>query len=352
MYIYRIRAVRAGILGGDMARIRTVKPEFLRHEELQELESEHLGKYPMFVFMGLWSACDKQGVFPWKPKLLKLDIYPFLGYDMGETLGILLDSGFVEKFETANGKSWGFVPNFEKHQRITGDEGKNPSRYPSPHEAVAQQSRHTGDTSATQPRRMDENGKRKGIKEKEGERNSSGSSEPPSPATISDLETVQSPDETPPDEKTGKPEKPSLREREPKNDQERVLKAYGLNWDRLYAEGKVKDPKPPENWGLARRRLKQCLERLPAERIIEAIDRGLHDDKAMEGGYSLSGMLVDWLFNRLLNGSTGPPSGHGNSPPPSLAGKRSLGAILRSSGDGGYPPRDDLDESHGERGFA
>jgi len=140
--------------------------------------------------------------------------------------------------------------------------------------------------------------------------NSCGSSEPPSPATISDLETVQPPDETPPDKKTGKPKKPPLREREPENDQERVLKAYGLNWDRLYAEGKVKDSEPPENWGLARKRLKQCLERLPPERVIEAIDRGLHDDKAMEGGYSLSGMLVDWLFSRLLNGSTGPPSGN------------------------------------------
>jgi len=147
-------------------------------------------------------------------------------------------------------------------------------------------------------------------REKETRENFSGSSEPPSPATISDLETVQPPDETPPDKKTGKPQKPPLREREPENDQERVLKAYGLNWDRLYAEGKVKDSEPPENWGLARKRLKQCLERLPPERIIEAIDRGLHDDKAMEGGYSLSGMLVDWLFSRLLNGSTGPPSGN------------------------------------------
>jgi len=151
-----------------VARIRTFKPEFLRHEELQELEGKHLGKYPMFVFMGLWSACDKQGVFPWKPKLLKLDIYPFLEYDMAETLCILLENGFVEKFETGDGREWGFVPNFEKHQRITGDEGKHPARYPSPDEAITQHSRHTEDTSATHPRHMNENGKRKGVKEREG----------------------------------------------------------------------------------------------------------------------------------------------------------------------------------------
>jgi len=154
----------------------------------------------MFVFMGLWSACDKQGVFPWKPKLLKLDIYPFLEFDMKETLGILLDNGFVEKFETADGKAWGFVPNFERHQRITGDEGKNPARYPSPDEATARQSRHTGDTLKTHPIHFGENGKRKGIKEREKEANSCGSPEPPFPESISEN---PEPPETAPIEREG-----------------------------------------------------------------------------------------------------------------------------------------------------
>ena len=125
-----------------MARIRTFKPEFLRHEELQLLERNHSGKYPMFVFMGLWAVCDKQGVFPWKPLSLKLDIYPFLEYEMEETLNILYENGFIQKFTAADNNTYGFVINFEKHQRINGIEAKNPAKYPKPDlEAIEKQQR-------------------------------------------------------------------------------------------------------------------------------------------------------------------------------------------------------------------
>jgi hypothetical protein len=151
-----------------MARIRTYKPDFLRHELLQELETKNQGKYPMFVFLGLWSVCDKQGVFPWRPKSLKLDIYPFLDFDMEETLQILIDAGFIRKFIAQEDKeTYGYVINFEKHQRITGDEGKNPAKYPSPEEESETQERHGNDTAETQERHGNENGK---GKEGKGER--------------------------------------------------------------------------------------------------------------------------------------------------------------------------------------
>jgi hypothetical protein len=54
-----------------MARIRSVKPEFFRHEQLQDLEFNHPGMYPMFVFEGLWNICDRQGVFLYKPRQIK-----------------------------------------------------------------------------------------------------------------------------------------------------------------------------------------------------------------------------------------------------------------------------------------
>lgn len=112
-----------------MARIRTVKPEFFRHELLQELEANHLGKYPMFVFEGLWGHCDSNGVFPWRPKQLKLDILPFLPFDMTETLGILLESKQIYKGLTDKGV-FGFVPTFRLHQRLTGKEVKDGVKYP------------------------------------------------------------------------------------------------------------------------------------------------------------------------------------------------------------------------------
>ena len=134
-------------------------------------------------------------------------------------------------------------------------------------------------------------------------------------------------------EKNGKPKKPPLREREPENGHERVEKAYLENWDRLYRQGAVQTPDPFVNWVKTRSLLKRHFAKLKPEQIIAAIGNGLKNDFVMRGGYSLSTMLSDSVLNGLLN-STGPP----RKVPPSLAGKKSLGALTR----------DDLDESFGE----
>jgi len=80
------------------------------------------------------------------------------------------------------------------------------------------------------------------------------------------------------------------------------------------------------------------------------VNKALTDDFVLQNGYSLPNILSGGVLNRLLNGSTGPPSGYGqrNSPPPSLAGKKSLGAILKSID--GNPARGDLDEPLTEGG--
>jgi hypothetical protein len=73
-----------------------VRPEFFRHEGLQDLERNNPGKYPMFVFEGLWTKCDRQGAFEWKPRSLKLDIFPFLEFDMADSLSILYDQNSLK----------------------------------------------------------------------------------------------------------------------------------------------------------------------------------------------------------------------------------------------------------------
>lgn len=108
-----------------MARIRSIKPAFFRHELLQELEAEHPGACVMLVFAGLLGHCDKVGVFEYRPRMLKLDILPFLPFDMAETLAILERGGFVERFST-NGKDYGRVLTFVRHQRISGKEAQEP----------------------------------------------------------------------------------------------------------------------------------------------------------------------------------------------------------------------------------
>lgn len=141
-----------------MARIRTVKPEFFRHELLQNLEITHSGKYPMLVFAGLWGHCDKAGRFEWRPRMLKLDILPFMPFEMTETLAILEQAGLVKKY-TVNGVEYGEIPTFTDHQRIGGKEAQEPEKHPGPNgEVPGKQRGSTGEAT----------GKQRGLQEGKG----------------------------------------------------------------------------------------------------------------------------------------------------------------------------------------
>lgn len=109
-----------------MARIRTIKPEFFQHEELQDL-----GPIPMLVFAGLWGHCDSQGVFIWKPRTLKLGILPFMEFSMEDVLNTLWNAGQVMKLESQDGKFYGYIPTFLDHQRLNGKEVQDGEKYPS-----------------------------------------------------------------------------------------------------------------------------------------------------------------------------------------------------------------------------
>lgn len=130
-----------------MARIRTIKPEFFRHEDLQDLEANNPGAYVMLVFAGLWGHCDKVGRFEWKPRQLKLDVLPFLDFKMADTLEILCAAGFVQRYEIY-GKEYGEIPSFADHQRITGKEAQEPERYP---DRDGKYSGNNGETTGKQP---------------------------------------------------------------------------------------------------------------------------------------------------------------------------------------------------------
>lgn len=112
-----------------MARIRTIKPEFFRHELLQDLEAQHPGSCVMLTFAALWQHCDKNGAFEWKPRTLKLDILPFLPFDMAETLALLESAKLLELY-VVNGKRYGLIPTFSEHQRLSGKELQEPPRHP------------------------------------------------------------------------------------------------------------------------------------------------------------------------------------------------------------------------------
>lgn len=145
-----------------MARIRSIKPDFFRHEALQDAEIANPGKYPMMVFAGLWGHCDSKGRFEWRPRKLKLDILPFLPFDMAETLEILAKSGMVNRYEV-DGKSYGEIPTFEKHQRLSGKEVTEGEKHPEPNgEATGKQSGSNRDEQESQEGKGRE-GNRNGV---------------------------------------------------------------------------------------------------------------------------------------------------------------------------------------------
>lgn len=161
-----------------MARIRTVKPEFFRHEKLQEL-----GPLSMLIFEGLWTQCDRAGRFAWRPKTLKLDILPFIPFDMEAELTKLADAFFLVKYE-AEKEFFGVIPTFLDHQRLTGKEAIEPAKFPAPPEGKTKKTRklpaltegsvgetlgkHSG-SDETKP--VSQEGKGNGDKEREGKGN-------------------------------------------------------------------------------------------------------------------------------------------------------------------------------------
>lgn len=111
-----------------MARIRTMKPEVHLDEELWDLEVET--GLPIFrAFTGLWNHADREGRFEWRPRKLKAGILPYWDGDFSRVLHALTTRGFVGRY-TCDGREYGVVRTFTRHQVINNREGQ--SEIPSP----------------------------------------------------------------------------------------------------------------------------------------------------------------------------------------------------------------------------
>ena len=98
-----------------MARIRTIKPDFWRDESLAKISTE-----ACLLAIGLLNHCDDEGFFNANPKLVESDIFPLR--ELSSTTTVLLQElykiGYVLMFQGSDGKTYGKVSNFEKHQVI------------------------------------------------------------------------------------------------------------------------------------------------------------------------------------------------------------------------------------------
>lgn len=100
-----------------MARIRTVKPSLFRHYDLYKAEKET--KLPLrLAWIGLFTVCDREGRFKWRPEEIKPDVLPFdEKVDFAQVLKALDAYGFVEKYEV-DGEAFGCIPSWRLHQVI------------------------------------------------------------------------------------------------------------------------------------------------------------------------------------------------------------------------------------------
>jgi len=90
-------------------RARNLKPGFFKDEKV--LACEPLAR---ILFEGLWCYADREGRFCWTPFEIRIEILP-LESSIDGLLNQLLSSELIIKY-SVNGKDYGYIPNFPKHQ--------------------------------------------------------------------------------------------------------------------------------------------------------------------------------------------------------------------------------------------
>jgi hypothetical protein len=113
-----------------MQRIRHIKPEFFQHEGLFDAE-EKSGLPIRLALAGLWTVCDKNGRFEWKPRQLKVKILPYDQLDFAKVLDALAEGDFIRPYDV-DGQRYGYIPTWRKHQAISMSEAKTKFSYPAP----------------------------------------------------------------------------------------------------------------------------------------------------------------------------------------------------------------------------
>jgi len=113
-----------------VSRIRTVKPELFKHEDLYDLERES-GLPIRLAFIALFTVADREGRFKWRPRTLKIECLPYDECDFSRVLDALATRGFVVKYASGE-EIFGHIPSFNRHQVVNNRE--SPSDIPSPND--------------------------------------------------------------------------------------------------------------------------------------------------------------------------------------------------------------------------
>jgi hypothetical protein len=96
-----------------MARIRTIKPEFWVDDQIVELDFT-----TRLLFIGLWNFVDDEGYIEFKPKRIKMQVFPADDLDVSEILRNLLEASRIELFDSEQGQLLK-ITNWDRHQKIS-----------------------------------------------------------------------------------------------------------------------------------------------------------------------------------------------------------------------------------------
>ncbi|MFZ4791830.1 MAG: hypothetical protein ACOYMW_13235 [Candidatus Competibacteraceae bacterium] len=152
-----------------MSRIRTVKPELFKHEDL--FDAEQKSKLPLrLAFIGLFTVADCEGRFKWRPRTIKLDVLPHDFIDFATVLDALEHAGFIKRYEV-DGESYGWIPTFAKHQRLQTKELTAGSSLPAPngHDEPGTNQERYGERTGTHPEAQEGKGREEEGKGREEE---------------------------------------------------------------------------------------------------------------------------------------------------------------------------------------
>ncbi len=101
-----------------MARIRSLKPECFKDEDLATLPYE-----ARLLYMGLWCYADREGRLEDRPKYLKIEIFPYDNVNIEKFLNLLANPNIPDRPEKVfiyryiiDDRKYIYIPEFLKHQ--------------------------------------------------------------------------------------------------------------------------------------------------------------------------------------------------------------------------------------------
>ena len=129
-------------------RARFIRPDFFTDEKIGDLPFG-----ARLLFIAIWTHTDLRGVFECNVAQLKIKAFPYDSEVTREKVGLWLEmlakAGVIVPFES-EGKTWGHVKNWSRHQTFTTSEQKAGSRNPEPPSGSSQaQVRHESDQGPT-----------------------------------------------------------------------------------------------------------------------------------------------------------------------------------------------------------